>query len=186
VGLQDDAVERIQVVEWVDRPGGAPVEGHMLTTLAALSLACMPVPKPLLTVAPTTSRCEGPDLVVRDHDHREVSRRPGACIVTSCEGADLVSRESASRVEYRRQRFSPSCVTSQCEGADLVRRDASGIVYSRASFSPACMTSRCEGNDLVSRDSRGFELSRQAFRCGPPPPVRLVQSDAWRFGLTAK
>ena len=44
----------------------------------------------------------------------------------------------------------------------------------------------CEGNDLVSRDTRGFELSRQAFRCGPPPPVRLVQSDAWRYGLTAK
>lgn len=158
----------------------------MVTTLLALTLSCAPaLHRPVLAVAPQTSRCEGPDFVVRDHDFREVSRRPNGCLVSSCEGADLVSRDS-SRTEYRRQRFSPSCVTTRCEGADLVRRDASGSVSSRVSFSPACMTSRCEGNDFVSRDSRGFELSRQAFRCGPPPPVRLVQNDAWRYGLTAK
>ena len=105
----------------------------MVTTLLALTLACkpmMPPPQHLMTVAPTTSRCEG---------------------------------------------------------ADFVRRDVNGTEYSRQSFSGQCMTSRCEGSDLVQRDVRGFELSRQSFRCAPPPPVRLTQqSDAWRYGLTAK
>jgi hypothetical protein len=161
----------------------------MVTTLLALTLACkpmMPPPQHLMTVAPTTSRCEGADLVLRDHDHREVSRHPGSCLSSVCEGPDLVSRDG-NRVEYRRQRFSGSCVTSRCEGADFVRRGVNGTEYSRQSFSGQCMTSRCEGSDLVQRDVRGFELSRQSFRCAPPPPVRLTQqSDAWRYGLTAK
>lgn len=157
----------------------------MLTTLLALSLTCKPMPPPVLATVPPpmTTRCEGPDLVTRDHDHREVSRRFNGCISSACEGPDLVSRDSA-RVEYGRARFSASCVVSRCEGGDLVRRDMRGVVFSRVSLAPSCLVTSCEGNDWVTRDHRGLEVRRQVFRCGPP--VRPAQTDAWRFGLTAK
>lgn len=160
----------------------------MLTSLLSLSLACAPLPPVLASVPPpVTSRCEGPDLVTRDHDHREVSRRFNGCLSATCEGVDLVSRDSA-RVEYRRQRFAPACVVARCEGADLVRRDASGIVHSRQSWSSACISASCEGSEWVVRDRQGFEVQRQFIpaRCAPPPPVRLTQNEPWRFGLTAK
>lgn len=156
----------------------------MLTSLLAVSMSCMP---PVLATLPppVTTRCEGPDLVSRDHDHREVSRRFNGCLSASCEGPDLVSRDSA-RVEYRRQRFAPSCVVARCEGADLVRRDASGVVFSRQSWSSSCITASCEGSNWVVRDRQGFELQQfVSARCAPPP-VRVTQNEPWRYGLTAK
>jgi len=158
----------------------------MVTTLFALTLSCMPYPMMPPPAPRVTSSCEGPDLVTRDHDRREVTRRPNGCMVTSCEGADVVTRDR-SGVEHRRLRFSASCVTSRCEGSDLVRRDDSGVTYSRQSYASACISSRCEGTDFVQRDSRGLELNRLSAsgRCGAPA-VRLTQNDAWRYGLTAR
>ncbi|MCA2979858.1 MAG: hypothetical protein INH41_25630 [Myxococcaceae bacterium] len=125
----------------------------MVATLLALTLACRPPPP----VPVLTTRCEGPDLVSRDHDAMERARHRGACLAV------------------------------RCEGADLVRRDGAGREHGRASFSMRCLTMACEGGDLVRRTLDGAEVSRTAFapRCAPPP-VRVVQRDDWRFGLVAR
>jgi hypothetical protein len=125
----------------------------MVATLLALTLACRPTPPPLTL----TQRCEGPDLVSRDHDAMERARQRGACL------------------------------TTRCEGADLVRRDAAGREHGRASFSTRCLSMACEGSHLVRRSLDGAEVSRTPFapRCAPPP-VRVVQRDDWRFGLVTR
>ncbi|MDX2011510.1 MAG: hypothetical protein SFW67_15025 [Myxococcaceae bacterium] len=155
----------------------------MLTALVALTLSCKMVAPVVQT--PTTSRCEGADLVLRDHDRREVRRQVNACLSRSCEGPDLVSRDSGG-VEFGRSRFAAQCVVTRCQGVDLVRVDHRGVEFSRQPFAPSCAVSRCEGSDFVTRDRQGFERSRASFdeRCAPP--VRLTRAEGWRFGLSAR
>jgi hypothetical protein len=154
----------------------------MLSMLVAVSLSCKLVAP---VEAPTSRRCEGPDLVTRDHDLRLVRRQPNACLSSVCEGPDLVSRD-ASRAEYRRVRFSAQCAVTRCQGTDLVRVDHRGVEFSRQPFAPACSVSRCEGSDLVTRDGQGVERARVSFEARCPPPVRLTRADGWRYGLSAR